>query len=246
MKAGSLKIILILFFIAIIVSGILIAIRNADYFSIREVRVSSSANVRDIGADAERILKPIKGLNIFKVSPKVLCSALMRLVCVKDVKVRRVYPDIIEVDLTFSDYIARCYAQDQGSVWLYMVSENMLVPVSYDMYCQYDQLPELEISSSYATLLCKWNYDEGFRMALNLVESQKNNNLITNVKYDNNNNGFGRLKFCLMNDRVRLSVLEPVTVQRLEEAFEVVSDRDSVNGGVESYDLYSSALVRRN
>ena len=95
-------------------------------------------------------------------------------------------------------------------------------------------------------MIMKWGSDQGFKSMVALAEHLANNNLITSMKYDNNNgNEFGRLVIGISSLNSTLFVRELVSVQRLDEALEIISSQFSAGGETVVYDLYANTLVKR-
>ena len=66
------------------------------------------------------------------------------------------------------------------------------------------------------------------------------------MKYDNNNgNEFGRLVIGISSLNSTLFVRELISVQRLDEALEIISSQFSAGGETVVYDLYANTLVKR-
>ena len=104
----------------------------------------------------------------------------------------------------------------------------------------------MELNPAYAQMVVKWGADEGFSSMLKLAEQLSGNNLITNIKYDNNNgNEFGRLVIDLSSLNSTLYVRELVSAQRLSEALDLISSQFSAGGANVIYDLYANTLVKR-
>ena len=80
--------ILLVLVLVLIVAGAFIALRNIDFFNIEEIDVSVSGPVTNATADMQRVLKPLKGMNIFEVNLGSLRKTLESFDGVKSVKIK--------------------------------------------------------------------------------------------------------------------------------------------------------------
>ena len=72
----TLERILLVLVIALILAGAYVALRYIDFFNIEEVDVSVSGPVTNVSIDMQRIIKPLKGRNIFDVNHNSLEKTL--------------------------------------------------------------------------------------------------------------------------------------------------------------------------
>ena len=61
------------------------AIRNIGFFRIEEIDVSVSGPVTNVSADMQRIINPLRGMNIFEVNLQTLTKTLEAFDGVKEV-----------------------------------------------------------------------------------------------------------------------------------------------------------------
>ena len=132
------------------------------------------------------------------------------------------------------------------TVSYYFIHEDVLDEVSEATWIEFDKLGVIELNPAYANMISKWGSDSGFASMVVLAEHLSGNNLITSMKYDNNNgNEFGRLVIDLSSLNSTLYVRELVSAQRLSEALDLISSQFSAGGANVIYDLYANTLVKR-
>jgi hypothetical protein len=243
----TLERILLVLVIALILAGAYVALRYIDFFNIEEVDVSVSGPVTNVSIDMQRIIKPLKGRNIFDVNLNSLEKTLSAFDGVKTVKAKRYYPNRIIIQIDYNDISLRAYSIDNNDVInYYFIHEDIMDEVSAETWESFDKLSIVELNPAYAQMVMKWGADNGFRDMVNLAEHLSINNLITSIKYDNNNGSdFGRLAIELSSLNSVLYVRELVSSTRLDEALEMVSGQFSAGGAVVVYDLYANTLVKR-
>ena len=239
--------ILLVFVLALIVAGAFIALRNIDFFNIEEIDVSVSGPVTNVPADMQRIINPLKGLNIFEVSLGKIRKSLEAFDGVKSVKISRFYPDKLIIDIEYDDVALRSYSiSDDGVITYYFIHDDILEIVGQDTWESFDKLAVVEINPAYAQMIIKWGSDEGFRAMVAMGQHLAGYNLITNMKYDNNmGNEFGRLVIDISSLNSVLYVREQVSVRRLDEMLEIISSQFSAGGASVVYDLYANTWVKR-
>ena len=239
--------ILLVFVLVLIVAGAFIALRNIDFFNIEEIDVSVSGPVTNVPADMQRIINPLKGLNIFEVSLGKIRKSLEAFDGVKSVKISRFYPDKLIIDIEYDDVALRSYSiSDDGVITYYFIHDDILEVVGQDTWESFDKLAVVEINPAYAQMVIKWGSDEGFRAMVAMGQHLAGYNLITNMKYDNNmGNEFGRLVIDISSLNSVLYVREQVSVRRLDEMLEIISSQFSAGGASVVYDLYANTWVKR-
>ena len=239
--------ILLVLVLVLIVAGAFIALRNIDFFNIEEIDVSVSGPVTNATADMQRVLKPLKGMNIFEVNLGALRKTLESFDGVKSVKIKRFYPDKLIIDIDYNEIALKAYSiSDSGEVTYYFIHDDILEVVRQDTWEGFDKLATVEINPAYAQMMLKWGSDEGFRAMVMMGQHLSGNNLITSIKYDNNmGNEFGRLVIDLSALNSVLYVRELVSVQRLDEMLDIISSQFSAGGAVVVYDLYANTWVKR-
>ena len=239
--------ILLVLVLVLIVAGAFIALRNIDFFNIEEIDVSVSGPVTNVPADMQRIINPLKGLNIFEVSLGKIRKSLEAFDGVKSVKISRFYPDKLIIDIEYDDVALRSYSiSDDGVITYYFIHDDILEVVGQDTWESFDKLAVVEINPAYAQMIIKWGSDEGFRAMVAMGQHLAGYNLITNMKYDNNmGNEFGRLVIDISSLNSVLYVREQVSVRRLDEMLEIISSQFSAGGASVVYDLYANTWVKR-
>lgn len=236
-----------LLIIILLAAGVYMGLRNIDLFNVEEIEISVSGPVTTVSADMQRIISPLKGKNIFEVNTRTLKNTLSAFDGVKEVKVSRYYPGKLIIDVCYNDISLKAYSVGDGNaVSYYFIHDNSLEEISAETWESFDQLGSVELNPAFAQMTLKWGADEGFVSMVSLAEHLASNNLITSIKYDNNNgNAFGRLVVDLSALNVVLYVRELVSEQRLDEALAVIGTQFSTSGAVVIYDLYANTLVKR-
>ena len=239
--------ILLVLVLVLIVAGAFIALRNIDFFNIEEIDVSVSGPVTNVSADMQRILKPLKGMNIFEVNLSTLRKTLESFDGVKSVKIKRFYPNKLIIDIDYNEIALKSYSiSDKGEITYYFIHDDILEIVGQDTWEGFDKVAVVEINPAYAQMILKWGSDEGFKAMVIMAQHLSGNNLITSIKYDNNmGNEFGRLVIDLSALNSVLYVRELVSVQRLDEMLDIISSQFSAGGAVVVYDLYANTWVKR-
>ena len=239
--------ILLVLVLVLIVAGAFIALRNIDFFNIEEIDVSVSGPVTNVSADMQRILKPLKGMNIFEVNLSTLRKTLESFDGVKSVKIKRFYPNKLIIDIDYNEIALKSYSiSDKGEITYYFIHDDILEIVGQDTWEGFDKVAVVEINPAYAQMILKWGSDEGFKAMVIMGQHLSGNNLITSIKYDNNmGNEFGRLVIDLSALNSVLYVRELVSVQRLDEMLDIISSQFSAGGAVVVYDLYANTWVKR-
>jgi hypothetical protein len=238
--------ILVVFLILLVAVGVYVALRNLSFFNVKTINVTLTGPVSEVRPDMQRILNPLKGLNIFEISTKKLEKNLSSFDEVESVTVKRFYPDTLEITINYSNLRLKAYCVDGDEITYFFIKEDELIQTSEETWSDFDQLGCVELNPAYAQMVLKWGEDSGFKSMVPMVEYLTTNNLITSIKYDNNNGSeFGRLVLWLPAFNVQLYVREVVSTQRLEEALSVIAQQSSASGEVVIFDLYSMNLVKR-
>ena len=233
--------------IVLLLAGAFVALRYLDFFNVKEIEKSVQGSVSDVSIEMQRILNPLKGRNIFEINLRSLKKTLLSFDGVSDVQVRRYYPDKLIVDITYSEISIKCYSrQEDGTVLFYFCHDGILEQIGQETWDAFDKPSTVELNPAYAQKSVKWGCDEGFLSMVNLTEHLTENNLITSIKYDNNNGDeFGRLVIDLSSLNSTLYVRELVSENRLSEALDLISSQFSAGGAHVIYDLYANTLVKR-
>ncbi|MCQ2398422.1 MAG: FtsQ-type POTRA domain-containing protein [Sphaerochaetaceae bacterium] len=242
MNLKTVRTAIIVFALVVLCLSSYVAVRHLSYFDVKSVDVSFTGSSDTLSAEMERIVSPLKGMNVFAVNLSKIKAELEKTDGVESVEIRRFFPDRIELLIHWKTVELRIEAEGD----FYIVSDGTLVPVTQGTWSAFGKLPSVKLDISYARLVEKWGYDEGFVQMLQLASSLTDNTLITGIKYDNNNsNGFGRLILDVGFPPDVLYVREPVTAQRLSEALDIVRNEMSSGENGVRYDLYANALVKR-
>ena len=233
--------------IVLLLAGAFVALRYLDFFNVKEIESTVHGPVSKVSIEMQRIINPLKGRNIFEINLRSLKKTLMSFDGVSEVEVRRYYPNKLIVDITYSDISLKCYSfQEDGTVLFYFCHDGILEQVGQETWDAFDMLSIVELNPAYAQKTVKWGCDEGFISMVNLTEHLTENNLITSMKYDNNNGDeFGRLVIDLSSLNSTLYVRELVSENRLSEALDLISSQFSAGGAHVIYDLYANTLVKR-
>lgn len=241
-----LGLILVLLFVVILVAALFFAARNLSYFDVMEVNVTVTGQSGTMNSDLIRLQNRLKGMNIFEISVSNIKNTIKGYESVTSVSVQRYFPSTINIDVVYQDYRIRAYSESEIGRVYYLADSSSMHETDEDTFNLYSQLPAVELNTAYAVLIDKWGYDQGFYQMLELASSVSSNNLITDIKYDNNNsNEFGLIEMVLSSMNTLLYVREPVTPSRLSEALELIVQKHEGSAERVRYDLYSTALVKR-
>ncbi len=246
MNLKKIEWILILILILLLAVGVYFGLRNLSFFNVKNVNVTLTGPVSEIRPDIQRILNPLKRLNIFEISTSKLEKSLCSFAEVESVTVKRFYPDTLDITINYSNLKLKAYCIEEQEVTYFFIKEDSLVQTNQQTWNEFDKLGCVELNPAYAQMILKWGEDSGFKSMVPMVEYLASNNLITSIKYDNNNGSeFGRLVLWLPSLNVQLYVREVVSTQRLDEALTVIAQMSSTTGEVVIFDLYSMSLVKR-
>jgi hypothetical protein len=243
----TLEKVLLVLIIILLAAGIYVALRNIDFFNVGEIDVSVSGPVTSVSTDMQRIINPLKGRNIFEINLRSLKKTLLAFDGVREVRIRRYYPSKLIIEIDYNDMTLKAFTlSEESEVVYYFIHDDVLEEVKQTTWDAFDKLATVELNPAYAQMVMKWGSDQGFKSMVSLAEHLANNNLITSMKYDNNNgNEFGRLVIGISSLNSTLFVRELVSVQRLDEALEIISSQFSAGGETVVYDLYANTLVKR-
>lgn len=246
MNLKTVERVLLIFLLVLVLAGVYVGLRNLDYFNVTEVSVVVSGPVSQVSSDMERIINPIKGKNILEVNLHDIERLLGNFDGVKKVQASRYYPNKIIIDIQYNDIMLKAFSLNSGDVNYYFIHDDQLDVVSEKTWNEFDKLGIVELNPAYAQMVQKWGADDGFLNMIVLVEHLNSNNLISSIKYDNNNGSdFGRLVLSLPQLNVQLFVRELVSSKRLDEAIGIIVDKTSGNDALVVFDLYANALVKR-
>ena len=239
--------ILLVFILVLVAAGAYVAVRNMDFFNVKEIGVTVTGPVSDVPADMQRILNPLKGMNIFEINLRTLRRQLEAFDGVKSVNTSRFFPDKLIVDIEYEDVALKAYSvADDGTITYYFIHDDILETVGEDTWEGFDRPGTVEINPAYAQMIQKWGCDDGFRAMVAMGEHLSGGNLILNMKYDNNmGNEFGRLVIDIPALNSVLHVKEQVSGKRLDEMLEIISSQFSAGGAPVVYDLYANTWVKR-
>lgn len=243
----TLEKVLLVLIIILLAAGVYVALRNIDFFNVGEIDVSVSGPVTSVSTDMQRIINPLKGRNIFEINLRSLKKTLLAFDGVREVRIRRYYPSKLIIEIDYNDMSLKAFTlSEESEVVYYFIHDDVLEEVKQTTWDAFDKLATVELHPAYAQMVMKWGSDQGFKSMVSLAEHLANNNLITSMKYDNNNgNEFGRLVIGISSLNSTLFVRELVSVQRLDEALEIISSQFSAGGETVVYDLYANTLVKR-
>ena len=238
--------ILLVLIIILLLAGAFVSLRYIDFFKVKDIEVTLHGPLTNVSAEMQRIINPQKGKNIFEINLRSLKKALNAVDGVSSVEVRRYFPDRLILDIYMQVRI-KCYSiQDSGETSYYFCYDNKIEAVGKDTWESFDKLTAVQLNPAYAQKNVKWGCDEGFLLMVNLTEYLKDNNLITNIKYDNNNgDDFGKLVIDMSSLNSTLYVRELVSEKRLSEALDLISSQFSASDANVIYDLYANTLVKR-
>ena len=240
------KLVLALIFV-LLIAGVFVALRYLDFLDVKEIDATVHGPVSKVSIEMQRILNPLKGRNILEINQRSLKKALLSFDGVSDVQVRRYYPDKLILDITYSDISLKCYSfQEDGSPLFYFCHDGILEQVGQETWDAFDMLTIVELNPAYAQKTVKWGCDQGFILMVNLTEHLTENNLITSMKYDNNNgDDFGRLVIDLPSLDSTLYVRELVSENRLSEALDFISSQFSAGDANVVFDIYADSISKR-
>ncbi len=249
MSSRKFQWILVILLILLLAAGAFVALRNLSFFNVKTINVTLTGPVSEIRTDMQRLINPLKGLNIFEISTSKLEKSLSAFDEVDSVTVKRFYPDTLEITINYSVFLLKAYCVDEEEVTYYFIKDSSLVQTTEQTWSEFDQLGSVQLNPAYAQMILKWGPDNGFKAMVPMVEYLASNNLITSIKYDNNNGSeFGRLLLWLPSLNAQLYVREIVSTQRLDEALAVIakpSTNSAASEDVVVFDLYSRSLVKR-
>ncbi len=223
-----------------------IGLRNLSYFDIGTIDVQCSGPVFEVSDDMYRCISPYKGINLFKARLDFLQHSLMNFEGVESVVVEKYFPDRLIVKIGYAPYKARISFEEDMQKYYFLTQGDRLEEVSEETFRLFSALAEIQLNPSYAYLILRWGTDNGFNQMCNLAEELGRKNLNTVNKYDNNNsNDFGLLTVESDNPKAVLCIREPVTPQRLSDAWDMIMRESGTDEEKSRYDLYSTALVKR-
>lgn len=241
------KVFIVIFTVFLFLGAVYIGIRNISYFDIHEIELSFVGPVSNSSPDVERIVGPLKGLNIFEVNSNQLRNQLQSFGGVESVYIERIFPGKLKITVNFFDYKVRLFCQTEDNIKYYLADKNIFQEIDKSTFDFYAPLLAVEIDKSCASMLEKWGINTGFSQMVELADILFNNTLINYAKYVNNNvNDFGCFFLNLPAVHAELSVQDPVKQDRLLEVINIVIKNYEDTSVVHEYDLYSNALIKRN
>lgn len=238
--------IIVIVLVLLLFAGLYIGLRNIDFFNVKELDVSLQGPLSEPGVDMLRIIRPLKGRNILEINLMKVRKQLLAFDGVKDVTIKRYFPDTLQIQITYNDIALRAFSRDEsGQMTYFLVYDQTLEVVSSESWEAFDKLSCVELNPAYSQMIVKWGADEGFADMLAMATHLGSNNLITSIKYDNNNGkAFGRLAVEMSNLNVMLYIREKISAERLDEALGIIGTQFSASGA-QVYDLYANTLVKR-
>ena len=239
--------ILIVAIIILLLVGSFVALRYISIFNVNEIDITLHGPLTDVSTEMQRILNPQKGRNLFEINLRSLRKKLAAVDGVSSVEIKRYFPDKLILEISYMDVSIKCFSiRETGETSYYFCHDGMIESVGQDTWEAFDRLTVVELSPVYAQNMVKYGCDVGFLSMVNLTEQLIDNNLITNIKYDNNNgDDFGRLVIDLSSLNSTLYVRELVSGNRLSETLDFISSQFSAGGANVIYDLYADRLVKR-
>jgi Cell division septal protein len=240
----------VLLVVSLLIVILWISLAYIPVFNISQIRLSGIGNVP---ASIEKIVAPLYGVNRFKADTRAIEKELEKLPIVKSAKISYSLPALmkIEVELFAPEALAK-----SGDNY-FIVKNDALTSCSQNDFKAFDEIPVVEISTSYSDYLMQFGVDSSFKEVLSLIcdisnQLGVNHNLITKVKYDNNNtNSFGMMVLEISSLNTILSVRDKVDAATIIEAVKVVEKNSREDGtyllagSSHRYDIYRHALVKR-
>lgn len=223
------------------------ALSYSDAFAVSSIKVIGFETVPKAITD---ILKPYYGKNRFRINEKKLADSLRAIPIIKSAKINYAFPAKMSVTLleindpfVLTDGEKLCLLKSEKP---HEVSRELVSSLSYE-------ISTIEISPSYLAYLEKYGVDEDFKFVLSLLEEavKAPDNLISEIKYDNNNsNDFGELVITLGSLNSELYVRARVSSKRIRDAIQVIKNEtqndkaSGLSGRTVRYDLYQNAIVK--
>lgn len=244
---------IIIAIIAIIV--LMIAIYSLSYiplFNISEIKIEGSEYS---SSTLNRKLNPLVGQNRFKIDLSEIEKDLGNISVYENINLKYSFPRTIIAEV---ESLSTEAMLTDGTSFFVVKNSSLLQVEDEDVPYLAQKLVIIEISTSFREYLSKYKVDNSLLTVLKLaydISSVLGNssNLIQKIKYDNNNsNGFGQMVIELPNLNSVLYVREQVSSKRITDSIRIIQkeredDPALLLTGVQSrYDLYQTALVKRN
>lgn len=240
------KIFIVVFTVILFCGAVYIGMRNISYFNVTEVETGYIGPVSAFSPDLDRIIGPLKGLNIFEINVNQLRSQIESFGGVESVMIKRFFPGKLKITITFTDYAVRNYFTKDDITYYFLADKNSIVEVDKNTFDFFSPLLAVELNSDYGLMLLKWGTDTGFSQMVELSKLLANNTLINYAKYVNtNSNEFGCFILEMNSVFSELSIQDPVKQDRLLEVLNIIIRNYVETSGTQNYDLYSNALVKR-
>lgn len=242
--------IIVLLFISILFFVIYFSLSYIPLFNIKQINISG---INTIPLSVERIIAPYYGVNRFKINTNGIKKELEELPIIfkADVNFEHFNTMVLSLELFVPEALA------SSSDEYFIVKNKKLIKCTKNDFKAFDELPIVEISKEYSSYLMKFGVDQSFEDVLFLISQislqlGSNHNLITKVKYDNNNtDSFGLMVLEISSLNTQLSLRDKVDANQIIEAVKLVeklSLEDKtylVAGSYHKYDIYKHALVKR-
>lgn len=247
-KGVVLTIILLAF--ALVILLVWASLSYIPLFNINQIEVEG---VDNIPLNIEKLLAPYYGVNRFKVDKSALLKEINELSIVDTAAVSFRFPALMVVNIVL--FVPQALSSCDNEYFI--VKNDQLIKCQKSDFKAYPNLPVVEIATSYKEYLKKFGVDGSFKEVLCLISDitlrlEGNLNLITRVKYDNNNsNSFGAMELEMGSLNTVLSVRDKVDAKQIIEAVKLIeklSREDNtylLSGSEHRFDLYKHAMVKR-
>ncbi len=248
--------------IAVLLIGIgWYALRFIPAFDIQTIVVNPGGGSDKVPAQAAVIATSLKGASLVSLQRWAVRSRLETIAVVERAVVKRRWPATVEITLEMASPDAILAAIGAGGKVesILMVVGEHITELTFEEFLLYrDSVFTVQISPLEAAYVGNHGLDAGLRSAIRIakemgMQPDERYNLITKIKYDNNdNNGFGRLVLSMPSLNAQLNIRESVSEERVREAVRLIQQehardktRNIALAGELRYDLYSNSLVAR-
>ncbi|NLZ77312.1 MAG: FtsQ-type POTRA domain-containing protein [Spirochaetales bacterium] len=238
-------------FVVLLLLLLLLALSHLPFFTISQVQVKIDGPLNHVPSEISDRLSTLVGQGIFRVSLRSTKKRIEQLPIVSSLALSRDLPSTVRATISFID--SPVFLQSEDGERSYLVDGRTLVPIENgDAGLWADHLPTIEVPLEYALLMERYGTDSVFASVMALTRGLSGEaSLITHIKYDNNSiNSFGKMVLDLPSLNARLRVREPVDPKHVQTAlYWIEQDRKEdlsfLSSGIQRYDLYKEALVRR-
>ncbi len=219
----------IIFVVSLIVISLIlyISLLFSSKLNINEVVINPLGSSSVNSDSVVTMINSYKGKNLLRLSEKKIISNLKSIDVVKDATINKIYPNTLEVNVNYGKIDLKLKTSDS----LYFYENGILFQVDQSVYDFYHEVGEVEFSSNYLKHLQTRIEKEGsisdLTKLVELTSVIQNSGLSENMKYIDSTSissfGFGTLDVLLKNN-CRILINAPITVQRLIEVLDQVSD----------------------